>query len=317
MEGLPNGLGPEWRVLHPLEIPGVRFPTDDTPPNHRTLAESDALVELIQMAEYLEDAPSWGQRRFYPPWYGNPFYRGWGRGPGRGKGRGRNWLSEDTTERDSGEGQGRISHGNGRGREMFQRTFENDRQDGNWSIPTHVEGRNDTRQESWVPLPPLPSRFSDWSSLGSPHARASPHSISNREVEQNVNIPNQLNVQSGTAPREETIRANSQEEVIVPPQISQQSEEQNIQMIEMEPNPLNIEVRTQRDGTGTDKESNVPIIQPSGNVIPPTDLGESMPILNVSTGSENNFETLRDSHLRSQGHSLQEIPVITPVDRLI
>ena len=163
---------------------------------------------------------------------------------------------------------------------------------------------------------PLPSRFSDWSSLGSPHARTSPHSISNREVEQNVNIPNQLNVQSGTAPREETIRADSQEEVIVSPQISQQSEEHNVQMIEMEPNPLNIEVRTQRDGIGTDRESNVPIIQPSGNVIPPTGLGEPMLIPNVSTGSENNFETLRDSHLRSQEQGLQEILVIPPVDRL-
>ena len=167
-----------------------------------------------------------------------------------------------------------------------------------------------------MPPTPLPSRFSDWSSLGSPHTRASPHSISNREVEQNVYIPNQLNVQSGTVPREETIRAYSQEEVIVPPQISQQSEEQNVQMIEMEPNSLNIEVRTQRDGIATERESNVPIIQPSGNVIPPTDLGESMPIPNVSTGSENNFETLRDSHLRSQGQGLQEIPVIPPVDRL-
>ena len=35
--------------------------------------------------------------------------------------------------------------------------------------------------------------------------------------------------------REETIRANSQEEVIISPQISQQSEEQNVQMIEMDP----------------------------------------------------------------------------------
>ena len=66
LEGLPDELGPEWRVLHPFEIPGVRFPTEDTPPNHRRLAESDALVELIQTAEYLEDAPLWGQRRFYP-----------------------------------------------------------------------------------------------------------------------------------------------------------------------------------------------------------------------------------------------------------
>ena len=76
LEGLPDELGPEWRVLHPFEILGVRFPTEDTPPNHRRLVESDALVELIQTAEYLEDAPSWGQRRFYPLRYGDPYYRG-------------------------------------------------------------------------------------------------------------------------------------------------------------------------------------------------------------------------------------------------
>ena len=70
LEGLPDELGPEWRVLHPFELSGVRILIDDTPPNHRRLAESDALVELIQTAEYLEDAPSWGQRRFYPPQYG-------------------------------------------------------------------------------------------------------------------------------------------------------------------------------------------------------------------------------------------------------
>ena len=48
LEGLPDELGPEWRVLHPFEIPGVKFPTEDSPPNHRRLAENDTLVELIQ-----------------------------------------------------------------------------------------------------------------------------------------------------------------------------------------------------------------------------------------------------------------------------
>ena len=57
LEGLPDELGPEWRVLHPFEIPEVRFPTNDTPPNHRRLAENDDLVKLIQTDEYLEDAP--------------------------------------------------------------------------------------------------------------------------------------------------------------------------------------------------------------------------------------------------------------------
>ena len=58
MEGLPDELGPEWRILHPFDIPGVRNPTEDTPPTHRRLAENETLVELIQTAEYLEDAPS-------------------------------------------------------------------------------------------------------------------------------------------------------------------------------------------------------------------------------------------------------------------
>ena len=62
-------LGCEWRVLHPFELPGVRFPMDSTPPNQRRLAENDALVELIQTTEYLDDVPTWGQRdyRLYPP----------------------------------------------------------------------------------------------------------------------------------------------------------------------------------------------------------------------------------------------------------
>ena len=67
-EGIPEELGHEWRVLHPFEIPGVRFPTDNTPPNQRRLAENYALVEQIQTTEYLEDTPIWGQRdyRLYP-----------------------------------------------------------------------------------------------------------------------------------------------------------------------------------------------------------------------------------------------------------
>ena len=61
-------MGQEWRILHLFEIPGVRFPTDATPPNQRRLAENDSLVELIQTTEYLEDTPMWGQRDYqlYP-----------------------------------------------------------------------------------------------------------------------------------------------------------------------------------------------------------------------------------------------------------
>ena len=77
-EGIPDELGCEWRVLHPFEIPGVRFPMDDSPPNQRRLADNDALVELIQTTEYLEDTPTWGQRdyRLYPLDMVIPFIEG-------------------------------------------------------------------------------------------------------------------------------------------------------------------------------------------------------------------------------------------------
>ena len=43
----------------------MRFPTDNTPPNQRRLAENDASVELIQTTKYLEDTPTWGQRDYW------------------------------------------------------------------------------------------------------------------------------------------------------------------------------------------------------------------------------------------------------------
>ena len=68
-EDIPDELGHEWRVLHLFNLPGVRFPIDTKPPNQRRLAENNALVELIQTTEYLDDVPTWGQRdyRLYPP----------------------------------------------------------------------------------------------------------------------------------------------------------------------------------------------------------------------------------------------------------
>ena len=194
---------------------------------------------------------------------------------------------------------------------MFQRTSENNRPEGDWSIPTHVGERNDTQQESQLPPTPLPSRFSDWSSLGSPHARTIPHSAPDRGVEQNVNIPNPLSVQSGTVPRHET-----PEEVIIPPPSNQQVGEQNVHVIETEPNPLSIEVRMQRDDMGTDGGNNVPINQASENVMPSLSVGDLTPSPNVPTESENNSDTPRGSHVRTQEINLQEISSIPPVEGL-
>ena len=150
-EGIPDELGHEWRILHPFEIPGVRFPTDTTPPNQRRLAENDALVELIQTTEKLEDTPTQGQRdyRLYPLKYGDPFYRGRGRGRGGGRGR-RDWLSERPFERETNGGSGRgffCRNGRGTAREVHWTTSESeqrDRQEEDWSILASIEGRDNS-----------------------------------------------------------------------------------------------------------------------------------------------------------------------------
>ena len=168
-------------VLHPFEIPGVRFPTDATPPNQRRLAENDALVELIQTTEYLKDTPTWGQRDYwlYPPWYGDPFYRGRGRGRGRGR---QEWFSERPTESSNG-GLGRgFYHGNGREirgeiSQMHNARDQQNRQEDEWSVPASIERREDNtlRRELQRAPPTSPHSehrlFTDWSSLDSPQTR--------------------------------------------------------------------------------------------------------------------------------------------------
>ena len=82
----------------------------------------------------------------------------------------------------------------------------------------------------------------------------------------------------------------------------------------MEPNPLNIEVRTQDEGIRTVRESNVQVTRPPVNVIPLTGLGEQIRVPSVNTFvSENDSETLRGSHVRSQEPGMQENSAIPQV----
>ena len=150
-EDIPDELGHEWRVLHPFELPGVRFPTDTMPPNQRRLAENDTLVELIQTTEYLDDVPTWGQRdyRLYPPCYGNPFYRGRGRGRGR-----REWLQERQMDRSNG-GFGRGYSHNIRTGISHTTTAQPERQEENWPVPANVERREDTERHETSQAPAL------------------------------------------------------------------------------------------------------------------------------------------------------------------
>ena len=181
-EEILDELGHEWRVLHPFDLPGVRFPTDTISSNQRRLAENDALVELIQTTEYLDDVPTWGQRdyRLYPPHYGDPFYRGRGRGRGRG-GRGRReWVQERQIERPN---RGFV-RGNGQDYTVrLQQQVSTDRpqlvrQEDEWSISPNAERRDGTERHQTAQMsppaapPPTEERlFTDWSSEGSPRER--------------------------------------------------------------------------------------------------------------------------------------------------
>ena len=189
-EDIPDELGHEWRILHLFDLPGVRNPTDTMPSNQRRLAENDALVELIQTTEYLDDVPTWGQRdyRLYPHHYGDPFYRGRGRG-GRGR---REWLQERCMDRPN-EGFGRGNNQNNYTRAQQPAPIERPqliRQDDGWSSPTNIERREDTERHqmpqappSEVPPPAEERLFTDWSSENSPRERVAQHVQSAINVE--------------------------------------------------------------------------------------------------------------------------------------
>ena len=189
-EEIPDKLGHEWRVLHQFDLPGVRFPTNTTPSNQRCLAENDALVELIQTREYLDDVPTWGQRdyRLYLPRYGDPFYRGRGRG---GQGR-REWLLGRQMERPERGFAREIGQDN---TTRPQQPTSTDRpapirQEDEWSISPPVERRDDAVNcqialtSSPAAPPPTEERlFTDWSSEGSPRDRNNQRIQSARSVE--------------------------------------------------------------------------------------------------------------------------------------
>ena len=204
--------------------------------------------------------------------------------------------------------------------QMASEIDQRGRQDEKWSIPASREGRNDMRQEpQGIPPAPSPSegRFTDWSSLGSPHARTSPHGTPNRGIEHCANQPDQSELyQSGSAPtREEVDREHSQEEVIIPPRIFQQPDEQSAQMIDMGTNMLNIEARSQRDGIRTALESNVQATRPLVDVTLPAGMNDQIqfPDMNISM-SEYNSEILRGFHARSQEPGVQEDSAIPQLD---
>ena len=201
----------EWRVLHPFEIPGVRFPTDNTPPNQRRLAENDALVELIQTTQYLEDTPMQGQREYWfcPLGVVTLFIEEEEGTEEEVEEEDNGWVRDHLKEKQS-EGLGEVllvelEGENGRG--FYSQTplerNQTDRQEEKWSSPASDGrgGRDVPVSSPVVPEPqqrtpptPAPSEdrfFMDWSSIrmGSPLARTSPQRILVKERGQEINQP--------------------------------------------------------------------------------------------------------------------------------
>ena len=110
-----------------------------------------------------------------------------------------------------------------------------------------------------MPPEPEPSRFSDWSSLGSPPARTSPHSAPGVQTVQSDNAQNQLNVSTTGEIRTERVEMSNSEGVNISPHTEQSRENQDIPA---RPAPWNIEVGMQRNNIESNEE-NVNNIPPS------------------------------------------------------
>ena len=256
-EEIPDELGHEWRVLHPFYLPGVRFPTDTIPANQRRLAENDALVELIQTTEYLDDVPTWGQwdYRLYPPHYGDPFYRGRGRGRGRG-GRGRReWLQERQIERPNGG----FATGNGCAAiERPQQPVSTDRpqpvrQEDEWSIPPNTERRDDAERcqiaqtsPSATPPPTEERLFTDWSSEGSPRERTSQHVQLTRSIE------SRRTEYITREPGDDEMRRHTLSDVSTTPSAQVQMDPISVRLVDRETNTSQVDIRSYREEVRTD-----------------------------------------------------------------
>ena len=197
---------------------------------------------------------------------------------------------------------------------MSQRNMEYNRQDRTWLPSTNLEGRSDIRLE--MPPEPEPSRFSDWSSMGSLPARTSPQSTPDRRAEQSENTQNQLNAPSAVETRTERVRTHPSEEVDISPQTDQPREDQNIPTV-VEPASLNIAVGTQRNDVESNEENvnNIPSSQVSRSVRPTLHVDDLPLSRDVPWESSNIYNPSRDSQIRTQDIDIRGISSIHSVER--
>ena len=165
-----------------------------------------------------------------------------------------------------------------------------------------------------MPPEPEPSRFSDWSSLGSPPTRTSPPSAPDVQTEQHDGTQNQLNVSTTRETRQERVEASNSEGVTISPQIEQLRENQDIPA---RPASLNIGTRMQRN----DLESN----EENVDNIPPVPIRSTRSSLHtddvVTRNAPQRLSTNEvlsgSSQRRSHDINIEGISSICPVDRSI
>ena len=162
-----------------------------------------------------------------------------------------------------------------------------------------------------APPTPPPSEdrlFTDWSSLDSPQARTFPQNASVREIEQNINQPDNQTIQPGTEPAHIEATGNALHDNVSSPSTHQHLDKVGVRLIDMETNTYDTEVRSQRDGTRViDSDDDAQVSCPLVDVILLTGMNEqvSMPHINLSI-SRYDPELLRGSHTRTHNTGIQE-----------
>ena len=163
-----------------------------------------------------------------------------------------------------------------------------------------------------TPPTPPPSEdrlFTDWSSLDSPQAKTSPQNASLREIEQDINQPDNQTIQPGSEPAQIDATGTALHDDVTSPSTCHQLDQVGARLIDMGTNTPDIEVRPQRDGAGVidSDDDNVQVSCPHVNVILPTGMNEQiyMPHINLSI-SRYDPELPRGSHTRTYDNGMQE-----------
>ena len=166
-----------------------------------------------------------------------------------------------------------------------------------------------------MPPEPEPSRISDWSNLGSPPTRTSPHSAPDVQTEQIGNTQNPLNVSNTRETRPERVEVGNSEGVTIASQTEPLSESQDIIV---RPASLNIETRTQRNDLEPSEEDvhNIPPVQ-IRRAISSLHTDDVVLTRIAPRESSTNDDLSRSSQRRSHDINIEGIFSICPVDRNI